>query len=341
VLYGAGARLFHAGYDRGWRRVRSLPVPVISVGNLTAGGTGKTPAVLALARALQDAGHRPAILTRGYGGRRSRGVLRGGQWEDGTTADVREAGDEPLLLCRSLPAVPVVIGANRAREGARLLAMGTGVDVILMDDGFQHRALARDRDLVLVDGGRPLGNGRLLPAGPLREPPPALARADRLLVAAEGPDDPVTAETDRLLRALAPAASRSRVWPVFRGLVPLGGVPAREAPSKPEAPEASAGQRLFAVAAIARPERFQRLLEREGAVVAGVRWFRDHHRFSASEIAALERAAAAAGARPVTTAKDAVRLEGSTAAAWLVAGMALEVDGGWETFVDRALGLGS
>lgn len=340
VLYGAGARVYHAGYDRRWFRVRSLPVPVISLGNLTTGGTGKTPAVLALARTLSALGRKPAILTRGYGGARSRGVLRDGCWDHGVPATHGDAGDEPLLLSRSLPGVPVVIGANRAREGAALLAAVPGIDVFLMDDGFQHRALARDRNLVLVDGRRPLGNGRLLPAGPLREPPSALARADRLLVAVDDPEAATPPETERLLQALAPGAPRSRVWPVFRGLVPLEGPGARDA-ADPHAAGSAAGEPLYAVAAIARPERFRRTLEGSGAAVAGVRWFRDHHVFTAAEIRAAEDAAAAAGARPVTTAKDAVRLEGRTGAPWLVAGMDLDVEGGWERFVDAALGLGA
>jgi tetraacyldisaccharide 4'-kinase len=282
---------------------------------------------------------KPAILTRGYGGARSRGVLRDGRWDDGSPATHGDAGDEPLLLSRALPGVPVVIGANRAREGAALLADAPGVDVFLMDDGFQHRGLARNRDLVIVDGHRPLGNGRLLPAGPLREPPSALARADRLLVATTGPEDHVAPEADRLLRTLAPAAARSRVWPVSRGFVLRTPQTAWDAASPPQPLERVAGKPRYAVAAIANPERFRRLLEAAGAAVAGVRWFRDHHVFSRTEIFEVEQAALQAGGLPVTTAKDAVRLEGRTGVPWLVAEMELEMEGGWGRFVDGELGL--
>lgn len=335
ALYGAGVRVFHGGYDRGWFRVRSLPVPVVSVGNLTVGGTGKTPAVLALARALRDAGRRPVVLTRGYRGRRASGVLRAGAWEDGATAGAREAGDEPLLLSRTLPSVPVVIGRNRGREAMRFLGSGERVDAFLLDDGFQHRVLDRNRDLVLLDARRPLANGRLLPAGPLREDPRALERADRLLLVTPGPDAAVGPETDRLLRALAPGAARSRVWPVFRGLALLAG---GDPPSRGAAPSGIPDGPVLAVAGIARPERFRRLLEGAGARVAGTRWFRDHHLFSPAEVKDLETAAAALGAIPVTTAKDAVRLEGRVSAPWLVAEMALEVEGGWDRLVQSEFG---
>jgi tetraacyldisaccharide 4'-kinase len=247
-------------------------------------------------------------------------------------ADASGAGDEPLLLSRALPTVPVVVGKRRAENARALLAGGEGIDLFLLDDGFQHRALARASDLVLLDARRPFGNERLLPAGPLREPPSALRRAHHLLLTGASPHEPIGADVARLLDRAAPEAPRSRAWIEAGGLSSLGD------PRAP-APELR-GLAVHAVAAIARPERFRASLEREGARVATWSVYPDHHRFSADEARALERAAREAGHVLVTTAKDAVRLAPLQVpgSAWWVFSIVLEVEGGWDALLAGLLG---
>lgn len=320
-LYGLGARLFHTAYDRGWRKPARLPVPVLSVGNLTVGGTGKTPVVLEIARAARAEGMSPAILTRGYRSEGPGGVLRGGAWEEGNRATAAEAGDEPLLLSRRLPEIPVVVGRNRAQGAERLLAAGAPVDLFLLDDGFQHRALHRELDLVLLDAARPLGNERLLPRGPLRERPAGLGRARHLLfVGRKGEDLPPAAR--KVHRKYAPGAALSRGWVAFEGVSELSGNPC-DVPS---------GE-VWAVAGIAGPDRFARLLASSGFRVSRRHWFRDHHPFTAAEVHALESEAEAEDVLLVTTSKDAVRLEGkATSPRWRVMHIRVEVEGGWESW---------
>jgi tetraacyldisaccharide 4'-kinase len=297
------------------------------VGNLVVGGTGKTPVVLALARTVREGGGRVAILTRGYGGEGS-GVLRAGGWS-GVSGE-GNAGDEALLLSRRLPEVPVVVGKNR-KEGALRFLQEEGVDLFLLDDGFQHRQLARDHDIVLLDARCPFGNGRRLPAGPLREGPRALARADVILVTGGDPGAPVPEALCRMSASHAPRAQILGVWTVPAGLHRL-----EEKESAPA--ESCRGVPVLAVSGIARPGRFHELLRSVGCVVREIAEFPDHHRFRAEEITELEARARRAGARLVTTAKDAIRLEGSQRREpWWVLEMELGIQGGWGSLVE-ALG---
>ena len=318
VLYGLGARGFHAAYDRGLARARRLPARVVSVGNLTTGGTGKTPAVRALAEAASALGLSPAVLTRGYGGRQS-GVLLDGR-HGGEPARAEEFGDEAVLLSRWLPGVPVIVGKDRNGEAHRFAAGRGWPDLFLLDDGFQHRKLGRDHDVVIVDGSE--ATGRLLPAGPLREPPSALRRAHRLLVTSDA------ASLGSLLDRWAPGIPRTRAWIEARGVRVMG--EARSAGSL-------TGLRVHGVAGIARPERFRELLVREGAVLAGWSAFPDHHPFRPEEVRRVESEAAQAGAQPITTAKDEVRLLGLASQAWLVLDAALGVEGGWEAVLETVV----
>jgi tetraacyldisaccharide 4'-kinase len=298
------------------------------VGNLEAGGTGKTPVVMELAQAFLDAGRRPAILTRGYGGDGRRGVLRNGVWEKGKWATAGESGDEPLLMSRYLPSVPVVVDARRTRGALALLHSGVGVDVFLLDDGFQHRRLARDRNVVLIDAQHPFGNGRLLPAGPLREPPGSLKRADHVLLT--GCDSVPPAETLEVLERYAPDTPVTGVRTTLDRLSPLG---------ETSLPESLVDAKVLAVAAIARPERFLRLLEGQGARVGGMVAFPDHHPFTAEDVAKVEQQARMSGAMLLTSAKDAVRLEGLTSpgAGWIVVEVRTDIDGGWAAFLRSQL----
>jgi tetraacyldisaccharide 4'-kinase len=249
----------------------NIRVPVISIGNLTVGGAGKTPVTLYLAQRLAARGRRPAVLSRGYG-RRTRGPL-----EVSGDATVEAAGDEPLLMARR--GFKVFVGPRRAALAE--LAVERGADVLLLDDGLQHHGLARDLDVIVADASNPFGNGRLLPAGPLREPVSALGRIGLGLVwltRCDLPRDPRTAE--------------------------LGAFPAVE--SAYEGRADLRGKRVFLFAGIARPDSFVATVRELGAEIAGTRWFRDHHPYGAAQLAQLRQLAG--GAQLVTTEKDLVRI---------------------------------
>jgi len=333
VFFRAGAWAFHLPYDREWRSPDVLPQPVVSVGNLMAGGTGKTPVVRALAEALRSRGLRPAILTRGYRARRSHGVLEGGMWRGGRPASARDAGDEPFLLSTQLPTVPVVIGKHRFREATAALSAGTPVDVWILDDGFQHRRLHRDLDIVLLDADDPLGNGHRLPAGLLREGPKALARAHAVLLTGGAPGAPAPERTLELVAAMAPRAICLRAWTEVEEAGRLHGGSGTAATS------ALAGSPVWMVAGIARPERFRATLLASGAEVRGSLLVPDHHAYTQVEVNAAALDAERAGAMPVTTEKDAMRLRDlrSPPGTWWVVSIRIAIEGGWDAFLDRAL----
>ena len=288
-LYGRAATVRRAWYRRHPDRVRRLSRPVISVGNLVVGGSGKTPVVAALAQMLLAAGEQPVILSRGYGRRRhADGVV---VVSDGSRvqAPAAESGDEPQMLARALPGVPVLVSPDRYLAGC-LGERRFRCTVHILDDGFQHLQLGRDINL-LVMSRRDLDDA-VLPAGRLREPLEAARSADALLV--PGDDD----EADAI-------ASNTGVAPVFR-VVTRQGAPRY----MQEAPVRSNGRRVVAVAGIARPARFFDALRTDGWQVVREITYRDHHWFSRRDLDAIERAAT--GERVdliVTTEKDAARLE--------------------------------
>ena len=272
-LYAAVARrrLSAIGVDPG--------LPTIVVGGLTTGGDGKTPLVLVLARMLQESGARPFVLTRGYG-RRCGGVGTPAR-VDPDRHDADAVGDEARLLAR---AAPTIVGPDRVASAA--LARRLGATVLLLDDGFHSRALRPDLGLLVIDSNYGAGNGRCLPAGPLRAPLEAqLAAADAIVLIGD---------------AVAGAAiARIAGKPVLRATI---------AP-EPTAAAALVGARIVAFAGIGRPEKFFDALAGVGAEIAATRAFPDHHRFSARDLAALRALAAAHNARLVTTEKDAARLD--------------------------------
>jgi tetraacyldisaccharide 4'-kinase len=303
-------------YERGWIRQSRLTVPVVSVGNLTFGGTGKTPTVVALVRDLARRGRHPAVLTRGYGRTADHQIVLIGP--DPSTP-VSMAGDEPLELAARLPGVPVVVDGDRVRGGIE--AIGRGADVVVLDDGFQHLRLARDLDLVLVDAGDPWGGGRLPPRGRLREPIAHLARADAVLVTklpvdAEPALDAVRDEVGRH----APGA------PVLGARLEPTAVRRRDGAAPPEV---LFKQRVLAVAGLGRPEGFAELLLEAGAEIVGRRWFDDHHPYTVAEVAELKAAAGRLDAVVATTAKDAVKLP-DDAGVWIVEASMRPVAGGWD-----------
>ncbi|MFZ1990219.1 MAG: tetraacyldisaccharide 4'-kinase [Alphaproteobacteria bacterium] len=250
------------------------PVPVICVGNVTAGGTGKTPFSITLAHGLKALGHRPHIVTRGYGG-----SLRGPVQVDPERHTASEVGDEPLLLSN---AAPTWIAKNR-RAGVEH-AVSAGADMIVMDDGLQNPSVAKTVSLVLVDGEVGFGNGRVIPAGPLRESVErCFARADALILMGE--------ESHRTRAQIAG----------WRG-------PVFHAHLEPNATHI-APQPYIAFAGIARPDKFFATLDRLGVRMIERVAFPDHHVFTESEIKSLISRAKASNARLITTAKDAVRLD--------------------------------
>jgi tetraacyldisaccharide 4'-kinase len=260
------------GASVAWKRDHAMPyrpkAKVICIGNLTAGGSGKTPIAIAFARALKERGYNPFILSRGYGGR-----TRGPALVDPARDTDRDMGDEPLVLAA---AAPVIVARDR-KAGAEL-ADASGADAIVMDDGHQNFALAKDLSVVVVDAETGFGNGRVLPAGPLRETvEQGLARAD--VVVLVGPGAPG-------LKGFAKPVLRARLVPVdVLGLKGAG---------------------VVAFAGIGRPEKFFDTLRALGADLVETRDFADHHVYTASEIARLK--AKARGALLVTTEKDFVRL---------------------------------
>jgi tetraacyldisaccharide 4'-kinase len=260
------------GTSVAWKDVHTkrhkMDVPVICVGNLSAGGTGKTPVAIEIARLLIARGRRPFFLSRGYGGR-----LRGPiEVTEGNRAT--DVGDEPLLLAQ---AAAVVVARDRY-EGAKL-AVARGADVIVMDDGHQNFALAKDLSIVVVDGEAGFGNGRTIPAGPLREPvAQGLARADAVVITGSG----------------TPSLG------IFSMPVARAHLTHDDATIE--------GRRMIAFAGIGRPEKFFQSLRDLGADVLATKSFGDHHIYTAGEIARLISKARAHNAELVTTEKDFVRL---------------------------------
>ncbi len=295
-LYGAGAVAHRGIYALGLRRPARLACRVVSVGNLVAGGSGKTPLAAWIAAELARRGRRVALLSRGVGARTPREVAVASDGA-GARAPLAEVGEEALLLARLAPGVPVLVGRKRDRVGARALAE-FGARVLVLDDGMQHHRLARDVELVCFppDG---LGSGALLPRGPLREPVAALARADALLLA----DGALPAPDEARIARAAPGARRFRVARTPLRLEPLG------APARAEAPEALAGREVGLLAAIARPDLLRATLAGLGARVVAARTFADHHAYRARDLGGL-----AGAALWITTEKDALKLEPAWAA---------------------------
>lgn len=286
-------RLRRRGVERHPQRQRRLSRPVISVGNLSVGGTGKTPVVAALAERLIAAGHRPAILSRGYA--RTDAIDGVVVVSDGTAvrATVDLSGDEPLMLARQVPKAIVCVSPDRHLAGT-LAEQQLGCTVHLLDDGFQHLELARNLDVLVTTIGE-IPNGRVLPAGRLREPIDAAARA-HFLVVSDATAGAATAEAWTLGISQSCGAARTLAAPVPLGRDQGSGIGDRG---------------VLAVSGIANPSRFVSSLKESGWNVVDTMAFPDHHRYTAKDIAAIDAKLTASGANVVfTTEKDAVRLEG-------------------------------
>ena len=252
-LFRLLSALRRAGYRLGILKTRRLPVPVIVVGNITVGGTGKTPLVIWLARQLQAAGLHPGIISRGYRGKHGLPLAVSG------SSDPAEVGDEPVMLAERTR-LPVFVGHDRVAAALALLREHPECGVIVSDDGLQHYRLGRDVEIAVVDGLRRFGNGQLLPAGPLREPETRLDGVDAVVCNGESDDE------DVFLMQLQPK--------VFRNLLD---------PGKTATPEDFAGKKLLAIAGIGHPPRFFTQLEKLGLDI-DTRAFPDHHPYTPDDL---------------------------------------------------------
>ncbi len=296
ALYGMGLscrRLCHSYLKKPGR----LPARVISVGNLTLGGTGKTPAVIALALEAEKRGLKPCILTRGYRGR-TRGpcfVSKG----DGPLLNVRQAGDEAILMAGALRGVPVVKCRDRYEAGLFALENLQPGLLFILDDGFQHWGLLRDADVLLIDATNPFGNGRLFPEGILREPLCSMKRAHFIVITkADMAAGETVAGIIRNIRRHNPAA------PVFEASHKPAGLIG--ASGKTTGPDTLSGREVYAFAGIANPSYFRSLLVSQGARVVKFREFRDHYFYRQRDMDEIRRDAR--GLDIITTEKDLVKI---------------------------------
>ena len=298
-LYELGVRARAAFYENGLFETRRLKAPVISVGNLTVGGAGKTPCVAFLARFLRDEGYEVAVLSRGYK-RESRGRV---EVSDGREilCGPNESGDEPFLLAKSCPGARVVVDRDRYAAG-KWLEERARISVFILDDGYQHLRLARDLNLLLVDASEPLDRAKMIPFGRLREPITAMGRADAVIVTRS--DQPFDRRAfENAIRTFARAEA-----PVFYAvhkmteLISLDGAAVAS-------PADFARKRIAAVSGVARPGRFVADLERLGMEIALRRDFDDHHRYTREELSEIVgRAREARAEAIITTEKDAANL---------------------------------
>jgi len=281
--YGLAVRLRNGMYERGWKQRHKAPVPVVSVGNLTVGGTGKTPCVEHVARFYRGRDRRVAILSRGYGSAQGR-------------------NDEAMVLEENLPDVPHLQGPDRVALAATAVGELES-EVLILDDGFQHRRLARDLDVVLLDATDPWGHGHLLPRGLLREPPSSLRRAG--IVVLTRCDQVGAAERTRLRAAVAELAPHAPVAETTHRPVDLSNGTAAVAPL-----ERLCGRPVAAFCGIGNPEAFRRTLHDLGAAIVAFRTFPDHHAYARADVDDLRAWARrqAMDCVVVTTQKDLVKL---------------------------------
>ena len=305
LLMAMAVRLRNGLYDSKLLASERLPVPVISVGALTAGGAGKTPVVRYLARRLRDTSYRPAVLSRGYGrnSREIRAIEPGAPWQ--------EAGDEPAFLASVLPDVPVVVGPSRTAAGG-LAIDRHGADVLLLDDGFQHRSTARAVDIVVHDASIRLNPARtprrLLPAGPFREPVSSLRRARALVLTRTDQARSAAVDTAHIKSAFPHLALIEAVYEPA-GLRRLGGPDDGLDDDTQLPPDWLSGREVLVLCGIANPASFAQTISDAGGQVTQILAYRDHHPYTPSDLdRALSLAAATGAEYIVTTEKDAVRI---------------------------------
>ncbi len=286
-------------YDHKILQETKLPCPIISVGNITVGGTGKTPCVIRIARMLQEQGFKPAVLSRGYGGKSTKpvNIISDGK---NIIASSLEAGDEPLLIARSLKNIPVITGPKRVLTGWAAIDE-FGANVLICDDAFQHRQIYRDINLVLLDMKKPLGNGYLLPRGELREPLSGLNRAAAFIQTRTDEVQKINSTINKL--------SILKNIPVFMSAhTPVdivSGDYSRQLPLS-----VLKGKRICAFAGIAGPESFKKTIEAAGAIIISLESFPDHHCYNAQDLEIISKDFIKTKADfLMTTEKDGMRLQ--------------------------------
>jgi tetraacyldisaccharide 4'-kinase len=299
VAYAAVTRLRTAAYKKGLLKTTKLPVPVLSIGNITAGGTGKTPLVARVSRILSDEGRRVCILTRGY---RRKNATERIVVSDGfqVLANVNEAGDEPFWLAENLKGVAAVICDPVRAAAGKWAIEHLASDVLVLDDGFQHLQLARDLNILAIDATSPFGGGRLLPSGMLREAPSGAARADCAIITRAEPGS----DTEELKTTLQKLIGDR---PILTSHMRGKGV--RELGDLLVDPRIRIAQPVAAFCAVGNPSAFFADLMKAGITLAHTHAFPDHYRYTPADITRLSDEAKRAGAASlVTTAKDAVKL---------------------------------
>ena len=305
-LYELAVRLRVAAYETDYLKQKSLDATVISVGNLTLGGTGKTPMAQFIARFLRDEEQAVAILTRGYA-RKSSGmrVINDTRVQSGSAPDAsyREFGDEPVMLARSLPGVPIIVSKDR-HEAGRWAEREMGTRVLVLDDGFQHLALARDLNILLIDATDPFGDFDMPPFGRLREPLYGLRRADAVIITrADHAFD--QAQTLRLIKQYC--GDRVPVMYFYSTIVELRHLATGEVYDA----KSFTGWNAALACGIANPQAFAEDIVQIGINIVSENFFPDHHPFTEPDLDQITRAAREAGADAIiTTEKDAVRMEG-------------------------------
>ncbi|MFC1844507.1 tetraacyldisaccharide 4'-kinase [Thermodesulfobacteriota bacterium] len=291
-------------YRKGFFKQHKLEVPVISVGNLVLGGTGKTPLVHYIAELLQQRKRKPAILSRGYKGIASGEINIVSNGTD-ILLEADQAGDEPRLLAEKLPGIPVLTGKKRAKIG-RFAINSFGAECLILDDGFQHMSLKRDIDLVLFNAQKLLGNGRVLPGGNLREPLSALKRADAFIISGlDTPPDDKVEEFLNFLHNMFPDK------PTFTGTYLPEETLTRIYSGKNDTLSLSASRKIpvYGFCGIAQPKSFQNTLMKSHMNLVGFQSFDDHHMYSLNDIRSLCKIGLSSGAEAlITTEKDLVKI---------------------------------
>lgn len=300
ALYRAVTQTRLAAYNHGWLTITKLPAPVISVGNLTTGGTGKTPLVEWVCRMLARKQRKVCILTRGYGRPNpgSRVVV-----SDGSTVltNAGEAGDEPFFLAQNLKGLAAVVSDPNRIAAGKWAIDNLGAEVFVLDDGFQHLALARDLDILTIDATNPWGGGKLLPAGRLREPRSGLSRADCVVVTRAD-------QSVAMVSLEAEIQSLNGSCPIVRSEMTVKGISRMHSQEPGEF--VSLPLPTAAFCAVGNPASFFELLHRQGIVPVFTHTFRDHHPYTEADVDFLIQESGKAGAQSlITTAKDAVKLQ--------------------------------
>jgi tetraacyldisaccharide 4'-kinase len=299
-LYELAIRVWAFLFRIGWLQRHQLSCPVISIGNLTLGGTGKTPFVAYLAKVLLQLGYKPSIISRGYKGKMEK---QGGLVSDGirTLVDVESCGDEPYMLAQALKGVPIAVNRDRFAAGKALEKKFGGI-VHILDDGFQHLRLRRNLNVLLIDGTDPFGNGHLIPKGKLREPVSAIARAD-LVIITRGHLTTDGDDIERQVRKHHPSVSISYF---YHDAIDVRDLASRESLSL----RTFANSRVVTLAGIGNPAILLRDLAHYQIKVVDQFFFRDHHKFTQQELDIALTRSRELGARCIlTTEKDAVRLK--------------------------------